>query len=195
MRVATIIIAFTGALLLTGCSSSEPEVSTDDQPGSLAEEMITGELATTVGLGPLTSTCNTPPVLAIDTTFECTAMTEAGEVIQIHGSVNPEGKLALVTTNLVSAPALPSFEREVAAILNDSVGSNFTAASVDCGSTAVVLPADFVMGCALVMPASREIFDVTLTISDLDQRTFSLLVSDQPRVAVDEGEDEEPVEG
>ncbi len=189
------IIAFTGVLLLAGCSSSDPEATTDDLPRSLADEMIMGELATTIGLGPLTSTCNTPAVLAIDTVFDCVATTEAGQSIQIHASFDPEGKLALVTTNLVSAPALPSFEREVAAMLNDSVGSNFTAESVDCGSTAVVLPPDFTMGCALAMPASAEVFDVSLTISDLDGRTFSLVVSDQPRAVTVEGGDEEPVEG
>jgi hypothetical protein len=145
--------------------------------------MIEGELATSIGLGPLVSSCNDPAALALDSVFDCTATTETGEVIQLHGSVTPEGKLALVTTNLVSASALPGFEREVAAMLNDSVGSNFTAESVDCGSTAVVLPPDFVMGCALVMPASGEVFDVTLTITDLDGRAFSLVVSDQPRTS------------
>ena len=95
--------------------------------------------------------------------------------------MNDEGRLVLTTTNLVSAAALPSFEREVAALLNTEVGSNFTAESVDCGTTALVLPADFVMGCTLEMPASGEIFDVTLTITDLDGRQFSLVVGDEPR--------------
>jgi hypothetical protein len=183
LRVSTIIIAVIGALVLAACSSSEPEAGPDGEPPSLAAEMIEGELATSIGLGPLVPSCNDPAVLALDSVFDCTATTETGDVIQLHGSVTPEGKLALMTTNLVSASALPGFEREVAAMLNDSVGSNFTAESVDCGSTAVVLPPDFVMGCALVMPASGEVFDVTLTITDLDGRAFSLVVSDQPRTS------------
>ena len=169
--------------MLAACSSPEPGEESEGESPSLAQEMIEGELATTIGLGPLTSDCATPAVLAIDSVFDCTATTATGEAIQIQGSVTPEGKLTLVTTNLVSAAALPGFEREVAAILNDSEGTNFTAESVDCGATAVVLPPDFVMGCALVMPASAEVFDVTLTITDLDGRLFGLLVSDQPRTS------------
>lgn len=152
-------------------------------PGSLATEMITGDLATNLGLGPLASTCAAPPVLAFDTTFDCTATTEVGHIVHLRGSITPEGKLAVTTTNVVSAAALPSFEREVAANLNDSIGSNFTAESVDCGESAIVLPADFTMGCALVMPSSGQVFDVTLTITDLDARGFSLVVADQPRPA------------
>lgn len=152
----------------------------------MAEDMIAGDLATSVGLGPLTPSCNDPGPLTVGVSFTCTATTDPGGVIQIQGSVNGEGHLELMTTNLVSAAALPSFEREVAANLNTSVGSNFTAESVDCGGVAVVLPVDFVLDCALVMPASGEVFDVTLTITNLDARRFSLVVSEFPREVITE---------
>lgn len=186
MRVPAIILAIVGALLLASCSSEPDLPELGDGPRSLAEEMIVGDFATTVGLGPLTASCNDPGPLAVGTTFACTATTDPGEIIQIQGLVNTDGHLALVSTNLLSAAALPSFEREVAASLNSSVGSNFTAGSVDCGGTSIVLPADFVLGCALVMPAGGEVFDVTLTITDLDGRRFSLVVGDQARPAEDE---------
>lgn len=172
---------------MLGACSSDPEVLPPVEGSqSLAEDMIVGDLATSVGLGPLVPSCNDPGPLAVGITFACTATTEPGVVIQIQGSVNAEGHLALATTNLVSAAALPSFEREAAAALNNSVGSNFTAESVDCGATSIVLPADFVMDCALVMPASGEVFDVTLTITDLDQRRFSLVVGELPRPVIEE---------
>ena len=189
MRALAIIVASAGAFLLAACSAGS-ELDVDDNADVLAEEMISGELATTIGLGPLSSRCDDPGRLAADTTFSCTATTDFGDVIQIHGAVNDEGRLALTTTNLVSAAALPSFEREVAALLNTEVGSNFTAESVDCGTTALVLSADFVMGCTLVMPASGELFDVTVTITDLDGRQFSLVVGDEPRSPEPEAPDE-----
>jgi hypothetical protein len=52
---------------------------------------------------------------------------------------------------------------------------------VDCGTTAVVLAADAVLGCALIMPSSGQVFDVTLAITDLDARSFALEVAGQPR--------------
>jgi hypothetical protein len=185
LRAPRIIVAITVALVAGACSGTPAPVPDEGEgaPG-LADEMISGELATAVGLGPLTSDCHPPAALAIDTMFDCTATTEAGQLIQIRGSVDPGGKLALTTTNLITAEAIPSFEREVAAMLNDSVGSNFTAESIDCGTQPVILPPDLVMGCALTMPASGEVFDVTLAITDLDERHFSLQVAEQPRSAL-----------
>jgi len=187
LRASFIIVAVVVALLCAACSSGrDVESSAAGQPLSLADEMIVGDLAPTLGLGPLTSTCPDPGELAPDTTFVCSATTEEGQVIQVEAVVNAEGRLQLTTANVVSSAALPSFERGVAAMLNDSVGSNFTAESVDCGPTAVVLPPDLTMGCALVMPASGEVFDVTMTVTDLDERHFSLVVADQPRTTTTE---------
>jgi hypothetical protein len=163
-------------------TSDEPPNAVDAK--ELAEQMITGELATTIGLGPLTAACNDPGPLVVGTTFACTA-TPATEpprpVIQVQGVVNPDGHLALTTTNLISASALASFEKQAAAQLNDSIGSNFTAESVDCGNAALVLPADSVIGCALIMPASGQVFDVTLAVTDLNGRKFGLQVAEEPR--------------
>lgn len=180
LRAPTVRLIVAAAILLGACSS-EPAADTSSDPRNLAERMIAGDLATTVGLGPLVGVCNEPGPLTVGTTFGCTATTEAGQVIHLVGMVNGEGRIELTTSNLVSAAAVPSFEREAAAALNNSVGSNFTADSVDCGNTALVLPPDLVMGCALIMPASGEVYDLTLTVTDLDARRFSLVVGDQPR--------------
>ncbi len=178
--VAPLLIAV--ALLAAGCSGggdTDGDAAPSEQ--SLAETMITGDLATGVGLGPLAPSCNDPGVYAADTAFTCTALTGPGDVINVHGSVNGEGHLNLATTNVISAAAIPSYEREVAALLNNSVGANLTAEAVDCGSTAIVLPGDLVTTCALIMPASGQIFDVTLSITDVEGRKFSLRVADEPR--------------
>lgn len=172
-------------LFLGACSSSDDAVlapvDSTAGPRALAEEMIAGDLSTALGLGPLVGSCNDPGPLAVGTAFTCTATGEPGPVIQIDGMVNAEGRIELTTSNVITAVALPSFEREAAAALNNSIGSNFTANAVDCGSTTIVLPADFVLGCALIMPASAEEFDLSLTITDLDARIFSLQVAEEPR--------------
>lgn len=189
MRVAA-IIGIALALLGTGCARAPETEVAGPVTQSLAEDMIVGQMATTIGLGPLAPACSDPEVYQAETAFACTAITGGGEVINVHGSVNADGHLNLATTNLISAAALPSFEREVAALLNNSVGSNFTAESVDCGPTAVVLPADLSMTCTLLMPASGQLFDVSLTITDLDGRRFSLAVSEEPRTVALEGNPE-----
>jgi hypothetical protein len=168
------------AAVLASCSS-KPEVTSSSDPKTQAEQMVAADLSVGLGLGPLIGICNDPGPVAVGTSFACTATTETGDVVQIAGEVNDEGRIQLTTTNVVSAAALPSFEREAAASLNNSVGSNFTAEAVDCGSMSVVLGADFVLPCALMMPSSGDVFDLTLTITDLDARRFSLVVGDSPR--------------
>lgn len=176
-------------LLAAACSTDpEPAGPEVEGPRAVAESMIAEELASEVGLGPLVGVCSELGPLVIGSSFACTATTGPGDVIQIQGVVNPEGHLQLTTTNLVSIAALPSFERGAAAALNSEVGSDFTAEAVDCGDAAVVLPSDFTMGCALVMPSSGQVFDLTLTITDLDARNFSLVVAENPRPAESESE-------
>lgn len=186
MRLPPIIFALTTILgAATGCSAGTPAPATPTNGAqAAAESMITGELATAVGLGPLIPACSDPGPLDIGTTFTCTASRTTqppGDPIQIAGTVNPDGHLGLVTVNLISAAALPSFEREAASQLNESAGANFTADSVDCGNTAVVLGADKVLRCALIMPASGQVFDLDLAVTDLDGRHFALKVGDAPR--------------
>ncbi|MEM7340881.1 MAG: hypothetical protein AAF467_19645 [Actinomycetota bacterium] len=179
-RLPMAVMAAT-VMILAACSSGGESAPDASGPRVLAETMIADDMVTAVGLGPLSPTCVDPGSLAIGSTFSCTATTEIGSIIEIDGRVNDDGHLGLATTNLITAAALPSFERQVAANLNETVGSNFTAESVDCGSTAVVLGADRTMACAIVLPSSGQVFDVTLTVSDLDDRAFALQVAGQPR--------------
>jgi hypothetical protein len=183
VRAPVTLTALALAAFALACSSSA-EAPANADGKSLAESMIANELAASVDLGPLVAACDEPGPLALGTTFSCEATRTAdppGQPIEIEATVNPDGHLGLVTLNLIAGPAIPSFERQAAAQLNESVGSNFTADSVDCGDTAVVLPADAVMQCALIMPSSGQVFDLALAITDLDGRVFALDVADTPR--------------
>ncbi len=187
MRLPPVMLAFTTTigLVASGCSAGAPTPSaTTNGAQTRAETMIAGELATAIGLGPLTPACTVPGALDIGVSFTCTAARTTqppGDPIQITGTINPDGHLGLVTSNLISAAALPSFERQAASQLNESAGANFTADSVDCGNTAVVLGADKVLRCALIMPASGQVYDLDLAVTDLDGRHFALKVADAPR--------------
>lgn len=186
MRLPPIMFAVTTiGLAATACSPGTPATTpTTNGAQTKAETMIAGEMATAIGLGPLTPACNDPGAPEIGMTFTCTAARTTqppGDPIQITGIINPDGHLGLVTSNLISAAALPSFERQAASQLNESAGANFTAESVDCGNTSVVLGADKVLRCALIMPASGQVYDLDLAVTDLDGRHFALKVGDAPR--------------
>ena len=166
-------------LLTSACSSSDD----DDQPLTIrttAEEMIAGPVADQAGLGPLTAAC--PDVaVAVGTAFDCTATTEDQRTVAIGGVINDQGRVELITRNVITSGALPSFERAAAQALNDTVGSRLADDAVDCGEQTVVFGQEQVMVCALLDPHTQKTFDITLTIADIEARQFSLVVADEPR--------------
>jgi hypothetical protein len=185
------VVAVLGLLvssITVGCVPAGDEVTEETvapattlSPVATAESMITGELARQIGLGPLTASCPDPGSLALGSTFGCTATTSTGAVIGIDASVAGDGHLALATNNLITVAALAGFEEAAASALNDEVGSTFAADAVDCGDGPVVLPSDQVLPCALTVASNGEVYDLTLTVTDLDERHFGLVVADQPR--------------
>ena len=177
-------------LVLSACGGDEVAVPTGDDPKSVSERMIITDLTPNLGLGLLTPACQEPGPLTIGMHYECTATAATGKVVEIVGTVNDAGHLELATSNLITPRALLSYERDAAAALNNSVGSNFTAESVDCGDGPIVFEAATTMNCALVMPASGQVFDLTFDVTDIDRRHFGLAVSDQPR-PISETETEE----
>lgn len=167
-------------LALAGCRSA----TEDDQSLTIrqaAEDMIRTDVATEAGLGDLSPVCPEVGDAVVGSVWACSATTADQRVVQVAGSINTEGRIELVTSNLITARALPSFERAAVAALNNEVGTRLADDAVDCGETAVIFPADTVMVCALFDPHTEQLYDVTLSIADIEARQFSLVVADQPR--------------
>ena len=175
------LVAAMAAAAMVGCSSNAAEVPVAEGPRGDAENMIRGEMASEIGLGPLTAVCEEPPPYAVGTTWACTASTEDGQVITVQGSVNAEGHVEMVTTNLISAPAMLHFEADAAANLNNETGSSLPAESIDCGEAPLVVGADMVVPCLLTIPSSGVVYDLTMRITDIDARHFALQVAEEPR--------------
>lgn len=167
-------------LALTGCRSAqeqEPEITIR----TITEDLIKTDVAELAGIGELTPVCPDLPTPTVGTMWECTATSEDQRIVALTASIDDAGKVQLVTTNMITAAALPSFERAAVAALNSQVGSKLTDDAVDCGELSVVFGQDKVMVCALLDPLTERIFDVSLTITDIEARQFSLVVADAPR--------------
>ena len=173
-----------GALLLlvsVGCRSA-PEEEPIPTVRQLSETMIRTTVAETAGLGDLSPVCPEVADAAVGVTWDCTAATADQRLIALRGVVNEVGQVELATTNMIAAGALPSFERAAVDALNTQVpGANLVEESIDCGDTSVVFGQDRVLVCALSDPHTGQIFDVSLTIEDIESRQFSLKVAEAPR--------------
>ncbi len=174
------------SLSLAGClSSGDDETGQVFSPREAAEELIAGPVANEVGLGPLTASC--PEMNGADAgdVFPCTAATETQREISIDATIMASGQVELTTTNVITGDALPSFEQAAVSALNATLADTLTSpllpTAIDCGDTTVVLADDRMMICALTDPTTQQIFDVSLTINDIESRQFSLVVANQPR--------------
>lgn len=167
------------ALFVAACTSGDEEEQLLTIRGE-AEQMIAGPVAEQAGLGELAGVC--PEVApAVGTTFECSATTADQRIVGLQGVINDQGLVELNTDNVITGPALPSFERAAVAALNNTVGSRLTDDAIDCGADSVVFGQDMVMICALLDPHTGGTYDVTLTVTDIEARQFSLVVADDPR--------------
>lgn len=167
-------------LVITGCSS-DPEEPPELTIRQTTEEMIRTDVAGVAGLGELIPVCPDVTGAVVGTAYECTATTEDQLLISLAAVIDDEGRVQLNTTNVITAAALPSFERAAVEALNSTVGSRLETDAIDCGDTPVVFGQDRVMVCALLDPHTEKVFDVSLTITDIEARQFSLVVADQPR--------------
>ncbi len=161
-------------------SSPDDDVVTVRQT---TEDMIREEVATQAGLGDLSPVCPEIDlaVSGVGTTWDCSATTADQRVITLAAVINDQGRIELATRNMIAAAALPSFERAAVQALNDTVGSRLEEGAIDCGEVSVVFGPEQVMICALFDPHTEETYDVTLDITDIETRQFSLVVADRPR--------------
>lgn len=184
-RAACCVVALF-ALLVVGCRSA-PEEEAEPTIRMSTEALIEAQVTGPAGLGELTTACPEidPATAGIGTTFQCTATTEDEQVLALTATIDDQGRVQVATTNVIVGPALPSFERAAVDALNEAVQSSLEYSAIDCGEQTVVLSAgqngERWMVCALFDPLTEATFDVTLSITDIEARQFSLVVADQPR--------------
>lgn len=182
--VTAVVAALVAVAVLTGCLDSGGEADTAIilTPAQAAEQLIAGPLAEQVGLGPLTADCPDMAGATGGDVFPCTAATETDRLLTVDAAILPTGQVELSTTNVILGSALPSFEQSAVDAINKvRPDANLATGAVECGDTSVVLPDDRMMICELTDPRTEQIFEVSLTVDDIEGRQFSLVVADRPK--------------
>ncbi len=185
--VATLLTVSFLALLAVACSSGDEsgEDSAEQvppaSPRAATEQLISGPMADVIGLGPLTVTCPDMTEARSGDVFMCSALTEQQGAINVAAEIMPTGQVDLSTTNVITAEAVDSFEQAAVDALNTTLAEPLAYEAMDCGVSSIILSADQTAVCGLLDPATEAVFDVTLTVSDVEGRQFSLAVADLPR--------------
>ncbi len=183
-RVLTLVCFAAVGLALTACidAGSDADNLVVLTPTQAAEQLIVGPLAEQVGLGPLTASCPDMSSAKGGDVYPCTAATDTDRVLNVDAAILDTGQVELSTTNVILASALPSFEQSAVDAINKvRPDANLATGAVACGRSSVVLPDDRMMICELTDPRTGQIFNVSLTVEDIEGRQFSLVVADRPK--------------
>lgn len=175
------------AAALSGCSSSDE--TPDPAPAEAqvmtatmaTQELIAGPVAESAGLALSNPVCPDMSAAVPGETFTCSATTEDQATVRLTATLQPSGQVEVATVNVITAQALGSFETAAIDALNAEVQVPLGYDDIDCGGSSVVIADDATIVCALKDPQTEAIFDVTLTISDVENRVFRVIVADAPR--------------
>ncbi len=167
------------AVLLTGCADGLPFASGDDATYlDAGRDLIEGEVATRIDLGPLDASCRGRGLGAGDA-FACTAMSTNQPPIEFVATISDDGDgVDLVTTNLLLAEQVEQIEVFAASLIADDTGRPITAESFECADSSLVVAPGGSLDCLLSEPAESTIYAVTVTVEDLDDLSIAVAVGD-----------------
>lgn len=136
--------------------------------------------AVALGLGEVIVTCEEPADEEAGTSFVCTSASSLG-LVEWVATITEVGRVSASSTNLIRAEAAEPVERTAVETLEAEVGAPLGLENFDCGPGPFVLDADLSMVCALTQPTSGEVYDATLTFTDLETGAFRIRVATEPR--------------
>ena len=142
------------AVLVVACSTTAPDVA--------AVELIEGDLAEQIGLGPLSGDCDDPSDTSTGSEFSCTGTTEDGQVIQFTAVFESDAEVFIYPTNLVVDSSL--FEAEAATTLGPEFGVEIDPATIECPEGTIVLDAEGQMACTITDAETGGVFPLTVTL-------------------------------
>ena len=168
---------FVLALAVTGCSFS---ASVGGSPTSTAEEVIEDDLAAQLGLGEIDAECGEPPDEDEGSTFLCTSETDQG-LVRWEATIAEEDTVNVQSLNVLVVDDVAALEVSAAAEIEQVVGIPLGTENFDCGDAPVVLGDEDQVVCALTDPANGDVYDTTMTITDMSSGAFDFEVAEEPR--------------
>ncbi len=170
--------------MLTSCSGSIDingfgfGNSSDDAFRQAGEELIEGDLADQIGLGPLQAECDGTDLSAGDT-FSCQATVGGLEPIEFAATINgEENGLNIVSTNLLLASQVEEVEAFAASLIEQRTSTSIGAENFECSNSSVVVAAGEVLECRVTDPADGMVYEAPVTVDNLIDLSVTVSVGD-----------------
>ena len=174
---AVVWFLFVLAVVASGCSFS---ASVGGTPQSAAEEVIEDELAGELGLGEIEAECGEPPNEDEGSTFLCTSETDRG-LVRWEATIVDEDTVNVQSLNVLVDSDVEALEVAAVGELEQAVGTTLGTENFDCGDAPLVLSSDDRLVCGLTDAANGDVYDTTLTITDMSSGAFEFEVAPEPR--------------
>jgi hypothetical protein len=138
-------------------------------PAETGVEVIEGELAEQIGLGPLDATCDEPEDPVAGEEFTCTATTEDDRTIDFVAVFEEDDTIFVYPTNVVTGDLMASVEVEAAERLGSEVGATIDPSDIDCADVNTILAPDGTFTCTITDTTTGEVGDLRVTFGDFDR--------------------------
>lgn len=160
VRVAVAASALVALPALAACAGD---------PSETGVEVIEGELAGQIGLGPLDATCAQPDDPVEGEEFTCNATTDDGRTIEFVAEFESDDTIFVYPTNVVTGELMSSVEAEAAELLGPEVGATIDPSDVDCADVNTILDPDGTFMCTLTDTSTGDVYDLRVTFGDFDR--------------------------
>lgn len=165
-----------------GCSGSLNFGGSSDNGFTTAgEELIEGELADGIGLGPLDASCSGEELSAGDT-FECSAAAGGLGDIQFIGTINDQGdRVNITSTNLLLAEQVEEIEAFAASLIEEQTGSPIGADNFECADSSLIVASGETIECLVTDPSDGTVYGATVIVDDVTQPSIRVDLGDPIR--------------
>lgn len=173
------LLRHTGLVLIMGGGAACSASGTDYKAAAM--KVIEGDISTQ-GVGKLKAACDDPAGKPkVGDVFTCTGTNEDGQVIDFTATIEDGGKVNVLSVNVLSDEDITNIEKVAVDALESSIGETLGVENLDCGVGPQIIETEGII-CALTDPGNGDVYDSTVTISDLsDLSTLKIVVADAPR--------------
>lgn len=145
------------------------------------EELIEGELADGIGLGPLDADCSGRELSAGDT-FECSATPNGQGTIRFIATINEQGdQVNISSTNLLLAEQVEEIESFAASLIEEQTGSPIGAENFECADRSLIISSGETIDCLVTDPSDGTVYGATVTVEDVAQPSVRVQLGDPIR--------------
>jgi len=175
-----IAVSLVFVVIASSCAAEFSIGGSSELDSERAALLVNEEFEDSLGFGPLETRCAVPNDLTEGDVFTCTSETADGDVLKWSALATSDSGADIQSDNLLNEPTVEELEAAVVGVLADE-GLPVVVDDIDCGSSARILGDDNELVCGITETTTGDVYDITITISDMADLSFDVVIADDPR--------------